>query len=137
MSDSRRLAFDYQDATLYPFKVFTPIRVMVGVGIILGASLPRYISIPLGGLMIAGSLGKAVLARLGLYTDPLTKLVIPGRQTVVRKDSFVIFHLGSRPNNQLDSFYLWMGSAFDEIKQELDDHPELGCFGSEVFYGVT
>ena len=50
---------------------------------------------------------------------------------------FVVFHIGARPNNKLDKMFKGMGEAFREMGAELEDHPELGCLGSEAFIGPT
>ena len=131
-----RSVHDVEDQTLF-FKSMLPIKTMVGLGLLVGVFLPWYVALPLALLMTWGSLSKAVLGRLGKYKDPLTKLVVPGRKTPIIEGDFVVFHIGARPNKPLDGYFKDIGESFAAMVKELEDHPELGCLGSELYMGVT
>ena len=74
--------------------------------------------------------------RLDLSTQRVVFLV--GKQPCERaRTMFVVFHLGSRVNNQVDNFYKWMEDSVGAIVRELEEHPEYGCLGSEHLFGVT
>jgi len=131
---------------------------MVGFGMILGAApvllfsrgsakttitgasaAAAWIPLVTGAAMVfIGTLSKVLTtALLGHSMDPLSRHVIAGRKTAIRKGDFVVFHLGARPHKGVDAFFKWMGDAFEEICDELEAHPEYGCLGSEQFFGVT
>ena len=89
-------------------------------------------SLALGSILVGGTLVKAILSRMGLYTDPLTKQVLKGRKTALIKGDFVVFHIGSRANRHVDGNYKWIGDAFQIMSQELEDNPDLGCLGCRI-----
>ena len=128
---------DYQDKTLFPFKHVLPIKSMLGAGIIVGAYLPRRYSVALGSVLLSGTVVTAILSRLRLYTDPLTKRVERGRKMAKIDGDFVIFHIGFRPNRHIDGFGKWVGDAMKEMLQELEENPELGCLGGEIMVGAA
>lgn len=114
---------------------------VVGMGVPLGALAMHY-----GGLraavltsvpLIAPTLYKIAGIAFGFYDLPMRKLVVPGRQTAIRKGDFVVFHIGAAPNRKIDSFFKWMGDAMSEIQLELEEHPEYGCLGTENYVGTT
>lgn len=112
-------------------------KAMVGLGVLVGTVMPWQLSLLFGAMMVGGTFVRAILSRMGLYTDPITKQVVRGRKTALVKGDFVVFHLGSRANRHVDGFYKWMGDAFEEMGRELEDNPDSGCLGSETYVGVT
>jgi hypothetical protein len=87
--------------------------------------------------MIGSTLLKNVLARLNLYKDPLTKLVLPGRKHAEIEGDYVVFLIGARANKVVDGYFKWVGDAFKEMIDELESDPSLGYLGSESFVGDT
>lgn len=148
----RRSPFDYMDKTLYPFKWALPIHFMVGIGLVLSATLPdAYHALLAGLVLISPTILKSIFAYLGLYTDPLSQLVLKGRyqsklsksETVTNpdngaeEDSFVVFLIGARPHRNIDGFFKWMGDAMETMIRELENDDTLGYIGAETFIGTT
>lgn len=127
---------EFQDETLL-FKSMLPIKAMIGVGLLISTVMPWKVSLALGFAMVGGTLVKAILSRMGLYTDPLTKQVLKRRKMALIKGDFVVFHIGARANRHVDGNYKWMGDAFEMMTQELEDNPDLGCLGVEAYVGKT
>lgn len=101
------------------------------------AYLPRNYAVAIGTVLIGGTVVTAILTRLGLYTAPLARKVERGRKMARIKGDFVVFHIGACPNRAIDGFLKWMGDAMEEMLEELEEHPELGCLGGETFVGTT
>jgi len=133
----RRKPNEYQDPTLFPFKWALPIKFFIGVGFILSSFLPSVYSLICGLLLISGVVIRNILARFGMYTDPLTKRVIPGRRHAVIDGDYVVFLIGARPNRIVDPYFKEMGDSFEKMVSELEKEPSLGYLGSDSFIGAT
>jgi len=150
----RRSPFDYLDRTLFPFKWALPIRFMIGFGLVLSAVLPNTnYALLVGLILMSPTILKSVFAYMGLYTDPLSQLVLKGRYEAKmmsqkngkietpdnnnEEDSFVVFLIGARPHRNVDGFFKWMGDAMETMIRELEDNETLGYIGAEIFAGTT
>lgn len=154
----RRNARDFADQTLL-LKWTLPIKFIVGVGLIISTILPSSEYALIAGLLLMSStVVKSVLARLHIYTDPVSKLVLKGRyqsryqRSLIEEGnsstngnnndddddgSFVVFLIGARPNRNIDSFFKFMGDSMEAMITELEDNDTLGYIGSESFVGTT
>jgi hypothetical protein len=141
IAPDKRVYFKQDDTEL--FKNLLPIKTMVGAGLVLGAApgIPfgwiSWIPFLIGATMVVvGTLARVLLTALtGKSSDPLTRLVVRGRKTAVIEGDFVVFHIGARPNKQLDQFYKWMGEATDAMLKEQEENPDIGCLGTEMYFG--
>jgi len=127
----------FQDKALFPWKATLPIKFFIGAGVILATFLPTVYARILGIAMIGSTVLKSILARLNLYKDPLTKLVLPGRKHAEIEGDYVVFLIGARANKSVDGYFKWIGDAFGEMIEELESDPSLGYLGSEGFVGAT
>jgi hypothetical protein len=129
---------DYIDGTLFPFKYALSIRTMVGAGVLIGACLPsRSWGITMACILLAKPTVDALLYKLDIKHDPLTKQVISGRRMAKIEGDFVVFHIGARPNNGIDAFFKWMGDAMDAMTRELEAEQPLGYLGGESYVGLA
>jgi Domain of unknown function (DUF4188) len=64
--------------------------------------------------------------------------VLPGRYTADVSESFVVFLIGMRFNKPL-RVHKWLPvfRAMPRMLRTLDQHPELGCLGYQMWFGRT
>jgi len=89
-------------------------------------------------LLLPSALRLAAI-QFGFIPETQNKTVKRGRMTAKIEGDFVVFIIGARSNREwaLTSNVSTMGKAFTMMTKELQDHPELGCLGSEDYSGNT
>ncbi|CAG9460325.1 unnamed protein product [Pedinophyceae sp. YPF-701] len=146
---SFRSTFEGRDKALVP-KSIASLGVTLGTGVAIGYILtttaPFWWTAPALSLtLLLPPLFRQLKLLSGIEKDPLEQRVVRGRFSArMPKDkSFVVFLIGARVNDpcdltKLDSFYQWMGKAFDNMDRELEAlGPELGYLGGEGYVSMS
>lgn len=90
-------------------------------------------------LGLSGAFGLRFLWTLWSERDSLNDpRILKGRRCANITGDFVVFLIGMRHNKRgfpITSIFKRVGDEMSAIEQELLEHPEYGCLGSETFIG--
>jgi hypothetical protein len=79
---------------------------------------------------------RAITISAGVFQ--LAQAVLSERLTVARDEPFVLFLIGMRFNKPWKIGSWWSAfTAMPRMLQELERHPELGCYGGHLWFGRT
>jgi hypothetical protein len=111
---------------------------LLSIGLVLGALLPYAVTAALFCLVTLVPAIRQLLRVFGVLATPYADRVLHQRTTAVIEGDFVVFLIGSRPNNAfpLDGQVRALGKAFMEMIAQLEaSSSEVGFLGGDPYVG--